>query len=266
MTIRSLRICAAVLVCLLLAGGRTCAPAQQAASPAPRQAGQAHAVPAPSPVQTAEFTRAAGAARAILEREEFQQSQPTWWDRKLAQLRGLLARMFLGFDRLTTSAPWLGHLVEWLLFSAAAVGLLLWVLRTVRRQRVRMALGGTLPKAATEWDRETQEWRRVADEEAARGAWRDAIHALYWAAIVHLEQRRAWRHNPSRTPREYVRLLRPGSPEQRDLRGLTSDLEQIWYGQREAQAHEYALARERLDRITSNPIGAASPAAAGSTP
>ena len=66
---------------------------------------------------------------------------------------------------------------------------------------------------------------------------------------MHLERRRAWRHNPSRTPREYVRLLKTGSAEQRELRGLTSALEQSWYGQREANAEEFGAAKESFERL-----------------
>jgi hypothetical protein len=46
-----------------------------------------------------------------------------------------------------------------------------------------------------------------------------------------------------------VRLLKAGSAEQRELRGLTSALEQSWYGQREANAAEFADARERFERL-----------------
>ena len=110
----------------------------------------------------------------------------------------------------------MGRALEWLLFLAAATGLLVWVMRTVQRQRLRVALGDE-PCKQTAWARETEDWRRQAEQEATKGAWREAIHAIYWAAIVHLERRRAWRHNPSRTPREYVRLLKAGSAEQREL-------------------------------------------------
>jgi hypothetical protein len=246
---------------LLGCGANTCA-AQATGVKADNAASASaiRAVQAPSATQAAEFARAGSAAREILAREEFQQAEPTWWDRKMAQLRGWLARMFMGVNQLTTSVPWLGRLMEWVLFTAAAVGLLVWVLRTVQRQRLRMALGGEAAQAATEWDRETDDWRRMAEEQAARAAWREAIHALYWAAIVHLEQRRAWRHNPARTPREYVRLLRPGSVEQRELRGLTGALERSWYGQREARADEYGEARASFERLAA---GADSASAGG---
>jgi hypothetical protein len=204
------------------------------------------------PARDAEFVRAQEAVGKILAGEEFQRAEPTWWDHQKSRMRGWLARLFRGVDRLTTSAPWVGKLLQWVLFTAAAVGLLLWVWRTVQRQRLRVA-DGTGPLQATGWAKEMEDWRGVAEDQAGRGAWREAIHALYWAAIVHLERQRAWRHNPARTPREYVRLLRPGSAEQRDLRGLTSALERTWYGQRPAEAAEYGEARASFERLARGP-------------
>lgn len=207
--------------------------------------------PALTGAQQAEFARAQSAARKILARAEFQRPEPTWWDRFKQKIGEILVRFFLGVDRVTTQSPWVGRALEWLLFVAAAVGVLVWVLRTVQRQRLRVALGGGAVKA-TARSLETENWRQLAEREASRGAWREAIHALYWAAIVHLEQRRAWKHNASRTPREYVRLLRAGSDEQRELRTLTSSLEQSWYGHREANELEFGAARESFDRLMDN--------------
>ena len=204
--------------------------------------------PVMTAAQQAEFAHAQTAMQKILAGAEFRRPEPSLWDRIKAKIVGAILRVFLGIDRVTTESPWMGRALEWLLFIAAAVGLLVWVMRTVQRQRLRVAMGGEPAKSAT-WARETEDWRRQADQEATRGAWREAIHALYWAAIVHLERGRAWKHNPSRTPREYVRLLKAGSAEQRELRGLTSSLEQSWYGQREASASEFNAARESFERL-----------------
>jgi hypothetical protein len=198
--------------------------------------------------QQAEFAHAQTTVRKILAGAEFQRPEPTLWDRVKAWIIAAIIRIFLGIDQVTTHSPWVGRALEWLLFLAATAGLLVWVMRTVQRQRLRVALGGE-PAKSVAWDRETEDWRRQAEQEAAKGAWREAIHALYWAAIVHLERRRAWKHNPSRTPREYLRLLKAGSTEQRELRRLTSALEQNWYGQRDANAEEFGAARESFDRL-----------------
>ncbi len=87
------------------------------------------------------------------------------------------------------------------------------------------------------------DWARLAEERAAAQDWREAIHCLYWAAIVALESRQAWRPNPTRTPREYLRLLRPGSEAQRLLRALTGLFERVWYGHGEIGEAEYRAAQ-----------------------
>ena len=225
--------------------GQNVAPQQQLPRAVQAQ-GATTSNPASLPAQ--EFRRAQAAAQKILASTEFQREPPTLWERIKEKIGEALVRLFVGIDRLTTASPWMGRALEWLLFVAAAVGLLIWGLRMVERQRLRVALGGA-PLKTAEQVRERDDWRRLAEVEAAKGAWREAIHALYWAAIVHLENRRAWRHNPARTPREYVRLLKSGSTEQRELRGLTGALERSWYGQQEARAEHYQAARESLERL-----------------
>jgi len=242
--VRSWVLVSALSVCTFAAGSQT--RARQATSP---QTTALHASrPSVPPAQQAEFAHAQAAVEKILAGAEFQRPEPTLWERLKAKIVNAILQIFTGIDRVTTQSPWVGRTLEWLLFLAAAVGLLVWALRTVQRQRLRVALGDEPAKSST-WGRETEDWWRQSEREAARGAWREAIHAIYWAAIVHLERKRAWRHNPSRTPREYVRLLKAGSTEQRELRGLTSALERSWYGQREANAEEFAEARESFERL-----------------
>jgi hypothetical protein len=179
----------------------------------------------------------------VLALKEFQGADTvTWWDRLKARVFSWIERIFHGVGQIGEMAPWIGRLLEWLLFVGAAVGVVVFVLRSLQRQRLRVSLAEGAAKA-TAWDREGTDWAKLAEGFASEGAWRDAVHCLYWAAIVTLEGRRAWRHNPTRTPREYVRLLKPGSAQQQGLRGLTQIFERVWYGLREAKAEEYARAR-----------------------
>lgn len=240
--IRSFALLAVLTVCASVAIAQTYAGQHREA-----QSG-ARSVPSLSSAQQAEFARGRAAAQKILSRAEFQRPEPTWWDRLKAKIGEAIVRFFLGIDRVTTQSPWVGRALEWLLFIAAVVGLSVWVLRTVQRQRLRIAMPGEATKTAAK-TRDIENWRQLAEREAARGAWREAIHALYWAAIVHLEQQRAWRHNPARTPREYVRLLKSGSDEERELRRLTNALEQSWYGQHEVDEAEFGAARKSFDRL-----------------
>jgi hypothetical protein len=238
-----------MVVCTVwITSGAAIAGGQKLATPRSEVQTQASSAANTASIPAQEFARAQAAAQKILAGAEFQREPPTLWDRIKEKIGEALVRLFVGIDHVTSQSPWLGRTLEWLLFITAAVGLLVWGLRAVQRQRLRVALGGE-PLRTAEQARERDDWWRLAEAEAAKGAWREAIHAVYWAAIVHLENRRAWRHNPARTPREYVRLLKPGSPEQRELRGLTGALEKIWYGQQKAREEEYHEARESFERL-----------------
>ena len=197
------------------------------------------------------FDHAKSTAARILAAPEYQRHQElTWWDRLKARFFNWLLRLLDGVQSAGESAPWIWTLLEWLLYIGAAVGLLIFLLRHLNRQRLRVSMEGSAP-AKTPWDREATDWAQLAEQFAADREWREAVHCLYWAAIVSLESRRAWRHNPTRTPREYLRLLKPGSPQQRGLRGLTRIFERVWYGLRDARQEEYSEARNLYEGLAS---------------
>jgi len=213
-------------------------------------------------VSEAGFTQARAVANAVLAQPQFQGAVGlTWWDRAKMKLVEWVQRLFDGAVYVGTAAPWLGTLLEWAFFVGAGVGLLFFLLRNVARQRLRVALGGERVQASA-WESEADDWAKAAAEHAEAGAWREAVHCLYWAAIVLLESRRAWRHNPTRTPREYVRLLKPGSAQQQGLRKLTQIFERVWYGLRDVDEREYAEALALYERLAA---GAESERGAGET-
>ena len=197
----------------------------------------------------AEFAKARDQASQVLARAEFDRATgPTWWERQMARLGVWLGAIFSGVGALGEYAPWLGTLLEVLFYLGTAVGILFFVRRAFVRQRLAISLSAGAAKAGA-WDKEADDWATLADSCAARQQWREAVHCLYWAAIVRLEARRAWRHNPTRTPREYVRLLKPGSPQQGALRSLTQILERVWYGLRDASDEDYQQARSLFDGL-----------------
>src|SRR5262249_1870441 len=131
-----------------------------------------------------ELQEARGLTRDVLAKPEFQGGdEPTWWERQKAKILSWLQRIFEGLYRMGSAAPWVGTLLEWLLFTAAAGMLLFFLLRNLNRQRLRVALGDGAAKA-TAWDREATDWAKLAETCAAEHAWREAVHCLYWAAIV----------------------------------------------------------------------------------
>jgi len=197
----------------------------------------------------AAFAKAREQASLVLSRAEFDRATgPTWWERQMSRVGVWLGAIFGGIGALGEYAPWLGTLLEVLFYLAAAVGILFFVRRAFVRQRLAISLGAGAAKAGA-WDKEADDWAALADGCAAQQQWREAVHCLYWAAIVRLEARRAWRHNPTRTPREYVRLLKPGSQQQGALRSLTQILERVWYGLRDASDEDYQQARSLFDGL-----------------
>ncbi len=210
-----------------------------------------------SPIVSTDSERAVSKAKEVLQRAEFRPAaaaEPSWLDRKNAQFWMWFGSLFEGARRLGSALPWLGKALEWGFFVLAAVGLLLFIRRSFARQQLQIALStGAMQFSA--WEREANDWASEAEARAAKSEWRDAVHCLYWAAIVRLEAKRAWRHNPSRTPREYVRLLQQGSPQQSALRGLTGIFERVWYGLRDAEVHDYERARSLFTELSQGATG-----------
>lgn len=99
--------------------------------------------------------------------------------------------------------------------------------------------------SATPW----QSWVERACAAAGAGSFRDAVHGAYWAAISWLEAQGAWLPDRARTPREYVRLLRPQSPQRRILLTLTRRFEPVWYGGRDATADDFDAMLRELDEL-----------------
>jgi hypothetical protein len=186
----------------------------------------------------------------------------SWLDRVAGRFWTAMNSLFNGFGKLGSATPWIGPLLEWVFFLGAGVGLLFFVMRSLARQRLQVRLGGG-PVQASVWDRESTDWARHAETMAAAQNWREALHGLYWAAILHLESRRAWRHDPSRTPREYVRLLQPGSVQRDALAGLTRQFERVWYGLDPSSSEEYSTARGLFERLTASAGAGVSGADAG---
>ena len=153
----------------------------------------------------------------------------------------LLDRIFLGLAGVGARAPWIGTLLEVLLI-AAALTILVWLfIRLERNARVRMVPDvETVPGAPSA--REWQLWLKDAQTAAAAGAWREAIHSVYWASISRLESNRLWPADRARTPREYLVLLGMSDPRKTTLTALTRNFERTWYGGREAVADDFNAA------------------------
>lgn len=194
-----------------------------------------------STAKPANLATARQKAEAILRHPEFATvSEPSLWDKFWARVGLWLDKLFGGVADFGQRSPWIGPLIEWGLLGLALLAIAFWVIRVMQRQRLAVRMESA--RQFDPWEEAARNWRELADQQAAQGAWREAVHCLYWASIAALEGRSLWAPNRSRTPREYVRLLESGSKRWRLLRQQTQGFERVWYGLREAARHDYESA------------------------
>jgi len=158
-----------------------------------------------------------------------------WVDNLINRLVGKLAGI-------GGKARWLPWLLFGLLIGGVLIALVWSLIQIERRSRIRLIPETTRMSGAPS-AREWQLWLKDAQDAAAGGLWREAIHFLYWAAISRLESRRLWPADRARTPREYLLLLPKTDPRRDNLTTLTRSFERTWYGGREAALTDYEAAR-----------------------
>lgn len=225
---------------------------------AQRLAEQEASLDAVQPPQQLTAAQRAGRT-SVLERREFRSARDySLSERVRAWIADLLNRFFGGFNTLGRAIPWLGTAVQWGALALAAALLMVWVFRALDRSRVALGrLGSDAARRSAEQDAESRAWADRAHGHADRGEWRDAVHALYWASIVALEDRRTLRRSSTRTPREALRLIDPASHLREPLRSQTGAFERIWYGQQAAAADDYAAALAHYQVLQAGSRGAA---------
>jgi hypothetical protein len=197
------------------------------------------------PTAAANFADERKSLNSILSQRAYQGvTQVSAMDRAREWFDNLLDRFFSGLVRFGSRAPWIVWLLRILLVLGACTALVWLVVRIERRARVKLVpdleIGPGAPSA-----REWQLWLRDAQEMAARGEWRDAIHFIYWASIARLESKHVWPADRARTPREYLALVAGSDPRKSNLTALTRNFERTWYGGRAAQASDFNAAREQ---------------------
>ncbi|HLK32495.1 MAG TPA: DUF4129 domain-containing protein [Terriglobales bacterium] len=210
---------------------------------------QALALNRPPPTPSSETARAQ--LRAILSRREFRFVQPpSWWDLMVARVRRWLLRWVEKLMNRLHLKPGVASIFSWILLSAAFL-LLAWMLwRNLRRASRDMTKLGLQAPISNAWG--WRQWAEAARAAAAEQRYREAIHCCYWAAVFRLEQMGVWRLNVARTPREYLRLLPPGSQHRAAMASLTRRLEAVWYGYRTVTPAEVQSALQELENLECN--------------
>ena len=157
-------------------------------------------------------------------------------------VENLINRLVSKLAGLGGRAWWLPYVLTGLLIVGVLIGLVWSLIQIERRSRIRL-IPETAGTSGAPSSREWQLWLKDAQDAAAAGLWREAIHFLYWAAISRLESRRLWPADRARTPREYLLLLPRTDPRRDNLTTLTGSFERTWYGGREAGSMDYEAAR-----------------------
>lgn len=184
----------------------------------------------------------------ILARREFNKVRgPSAKDAFLAKIYRWLARILNKLGS-RAGANFAGtRLIIYLLVAAAAILILIWTIRRLRRPQEEPVQREIIPFApsAKSW----RAWLTEARALAQHQDWRNAIHLAYWAGISYLEEHGAWKPNRARTPREYLRLIGARAAQYSVLAALTRKLEYAWYGYGEVAESDFNEALGQLEKL-----------------
>ena len=190
-------------------------------------------------------------------------ARPTLLQRFLEKLGNWIDTAIGRLQRAGFQSRWIGLTAE-IIFGLLVTGAVVWfAIRLERQGRLGPGMLGPGSFNGAVSARDWQLWLEDARNAAAQGAWRDAIHFLYWASISRLESSGLWPADRARTPREYLALLPQTSAQRPSLAILTRSFERTWYAGRPAQESDFREAEQLAAQLgihsvsgTSNPLGA----------
>lgn len=189
------------------------------------------------------------ALTAILAGKDYHAIQPSrsLRDRILEKIQQWILRFFKAISDAGRGNRWIGISAEVAFIALLCLALLWFLIRLERQGRyVNASLASGLGTASA---RDWQLWLEDARQAAARGAWRDAVHFLYWSSISRLESSGLWPADRARTPREYLALLAPGNAQRPALLALTRTFERTWYAGRPATEADYRQAEQQAGQL-----------------
>jgi hypothetical protein len=165
-------------------------------------------------------------------------------DRLLEKVANWIDRALDNLAKVGAKSKWIGPTAEIGFGLLACVALVWFLIRLERQGRFNAAMLHSGPGSGAASARDWQLWLEDARQAAARGAWRDAIHLLYWASISRLESSGLWPADRARTPREYLALLAKESDQRSNLTALTRSFERTWYAGRAAAEADFRNAEQ----------------------
>jgi hypothetical protein len=195
-----------------------------------------------------DLSAAHGKLNTILARHEFSKVRgPNAKDALLARIYRWLSRILSKLVFRDGAHFDVMRLFIYLLVAAAAILILIWTVRRLRRPQEELPQREIIPfsPSARSW----RTWLAEARALAQQQDWRNAIHLAYWAGISYLEEHGAWKPNRARTPREYLRLIGTRGAQYPVLAALTRKLEHVWYGYGDAAESDFHEALGQLEKL-----------------
>jgi hypothetical protein len=187
------------------------------------------------------------AVERVYARPEYAENPAGWreWIRsRLAEAFAWLSEKLGSFSELRLSHPWLFWLViAWLVITAVALlAHLVWTGLQAARRAEPEAAGGA-GKTGRARPRTAADWEAEAARLAAEGRLREASAALYQALLLRLDGRGAVRFDPSKTPGDYRREVRPHPDAARALTSFLRLFEPVAFGGRGLDAEGWERMR-----------------------
>ena len=184
---------------------------------------------------------------AILAQSEFRGVHgPTWLDHLAERLRAWLAKWTRRLGMNLTGHPGIVNVVFWTLLVCGFGGLLVWMILQLLR---RPGAQDSQQRAPETHLMDSRQQITQAREAAARGEYRDAIHLAYWAAIKRLEELGLWSLDPTRTHREYLRLVGYDQPQREPLAVLTRHFELAWYAAQPSTEDNFQTVMSQVEKL-----------------
>jgi len=193
----------------------------------------------------AQLEQAQAELNRILAQPEFAAARaPNAFEFFLNRIRNAIIDWLDNLFHVGRHSPIAGTLL-FLLIAMVALAAVFLLIRNERRGILLALETGPGGMLARSWE----QWLASAREAAERGDLRKAIHCSYWAGISRLQDSGALPRDLTKTPREYLRLLRSASPLAEAMRTLTAQLESFWYGPGKATAADLAKCFRSLEDL-----------------
>lgn len=170
-------------------------------------------------------------------------------DRILEKIANWVNQAFIKLSSVGSKSKWIGRVFEIGFILLLCIFLVWFLIRLERQGRLNAGLFRPEPGGDAVSARDWQLWLQDAKQAAASGAWRDAIHLLYWASISRLESSGEWPADRARTPREYLALLAQESQQRPALTALTRSFERTWYAGCSAAEADFLQAEQQAARL-----------------